>query len=117
MPKAALVVYAGTDDASDAGRLINAMVTAKEFKEAGDEVVLVLDGAGTEWLPVLETPEYEYHDLYTLVRDVVAVCEYCARAHGVEDALKSVDAERLNGNDGHPSFRSLVADGYEIITF
>jgi len=117
MTKAALVVYAGTDDSSDAGRVINAMVTAKEFIEAGDEVELIFDGAGTQWIPILESQEYEYHDLYTVVRDVVAVCGYCANAHGVENAVESAGLDRLMTNDGHPSIRSRVADDYEIVTF
>ncbi|WP_302082000.1 hypothetical protein [Salinibaculum rarum] len=117
MTKAALVVYAGTDDSSDAGRVINAMVATKEFIEAGDEVKLVFDGAGTQWIPILESEEYEYHDLYTVVRDAVAVCGYCANAHGVENAVASAGLDRLTANDGHPSIRSLVADEYEIVTF
>jgi hypothetical protein len=117
MAKAALVVYAGTDDSSDAGRVINAMVAAREFIEAGDEVKLIFDGAGTQWIPILESAEYEYHDLYTVVRDVVAVCEYCANAHGVENAVQSAGLDHLSANDGHPSIRSLVDDDYEIVTF
>jgi hypothetical protein len=117
MTKAALVVYVGTADSSDAGRVINAMVAAKEFIEAGDEVKLIFDGAGTQWIPILESEEYQYHDLYMVVRDAVAVCEYCVNAHGVENAVRSAGLERLTDNDGHPSIRSLIDDDYEIVTF
>jgi hypothetical protein len=117
MAKAAFVVYAGTDAPADAGRVLNAMVATQEFLAAGDDALLVLDGAGTEWLPVLESPDYEYHDLYTDVREVVAVCAYCARAQGVGDVAESAPVDVLAGNGGHPSIHSLVDNEYEIITF
>ena len=117
MPRAALVVLAGTDTSADAGRVVNAMTIAREFVAAGDEVQVVFDGAGTQWLPILERADYEYHDLYTTIRDAVAVCEFCARAYGVSDAVDAAGVDVLAGNDGHPSVRSLVADDYEIMTF
>ncbi len=47
MPKAALVVLAGTEAREGLGRVTNALITAREFKEAGDEVRLVFEGAAT----------------------------------------------------------------------
>jgi Pyridine nucleotide-disulphide oxidoreductase, dimerisation domain len=32
---------------------VNALTTAKEFKEAGDEAIVIFDGAGTKWVPEL----------------------------------------------------------------
>jgi hypothetical protein len=49
MAKAALVVLADTETHEDLGRLANALVTAEDFKEAGDEVQVIFDGAGTKW--------------------------------------------------------------------
>ncbi len=117
MPKAALVVLAGTDTPADAGRVVNAMSIAREFLEAGDDVRLIFDGAGTQWIPILERTEYEYHDLYLAVRETVAVCDYCASAYSVGKAVNAAGIERLSTNEGHPSIRSLVADDYEIMTF
>jgi hypothetical protein len=117
MQQAALVVLAGTDTSADAGRVVNAMTIAREFLTAGDEVRLIFDGAGTQWVPICERPDYEYHDLYADVRDVVAVCDYCASAYGVSDGIDAAGVERLDANEGHPSIRSLVADEYEILTF
>jgi hypothetical protein len=36
--KAAIVVLADTETHGDLGRVVNALVVAKEFKEAGDDV-------------------------------------------------------------------------------
>jgi hypothetical protein len=47
MAKAAIVVLAGTESHADLGRVTNALEAAKEFEEAGDDVEVIFDGAGT----------------------------------------------------------------------
>jgi hypothetical protein len=118
MTKAAIIILAGTETHPDVGRLVNGLEAAKEFAEAeGDEVELIFDGAGTQWVPKLEDPDSDYHELYQAVRDDVGVCDFCAGAFGVDDAVNDSGAVRLDDHDGHPSIRSLVEDGYEVITF
>jgi len=118
MSNAAVVVLAGTEGHANAGRLVNALETATEFAATdGDEVELVFDGAGTQWIPELEDPESDYHDLYRDVRDHAAVCDFCAGAFGVDEAVDEAGVVRRDDHDGHPSIRSLVAEGYEVITF
>jgi hypothetical protein len=60
MTKAALVVLAGTESGDGLGRVVNAMITAKELKESGDEVALLFDGAGTKWVATLSEREHRY---------------------------------------------------------
>ena len=97
---------------------MNGLETAKEFAETeGDEVELIFEGAGTQWVPELEDEDSKYHDLYMTVRDNTAVCDYCAGAFGVEDAVAETGVVTLDDHDGHPSIRSLVDDGYEVLTF
>jgi len=118
MARAAVIILAGTEGHENAGRLVNGLETAKEFAEtAGDEVDVIFDGAGTEWIPELEDEESDYHDLYQTVRDDAAACGFCAGAFGVEAAVADSEVVTLEDHDGHPSIRSLVDDGYEIITF
>lgn len=118
MTKAAVIILAGTDSHADLGRLVNGLETAKEFAETdGDEVELIFDGAGTEWIPELEDPENDKHELYQAVKGDVSVCDFCAGAFGVEDAVADAGVVTVDDHDGHPSIRSLVADDYEIITF
>jgi hypothetical protein len=57
------------------------------------------------------------HDLYQAVRDDTSVCDYCSGAFGVNDAVAEAGVTLVDDYDGHPSLRSLVDDGYEIITF
>jgi hypothetical protein len=118
MTKAAIVVLAGTDGYANAGRVLNALETAKEFAEnESDDLELVFDGAGTQWIPELEDENNDFHELYRTVRDDTSVCDFCAGSFGVGDAVDDAGVVRLDDHDGHPSIRSLVDDGYEVITF
>jgi hypothetical protein len=118
MAKAAVVILAGTEGHENLGRLANGLETAKEFAETeGDELELIFDGAGTQWIPELEDEDSDYHELYQAVRDDTSACDYCAGAFGVEDAIDDAGIVTLDDHDGHPSIRSLVDDDYEIITF
>jgi hypothetical protein len=118
MAKAAIVVLADTESHADHGRVANALEAAKEFAETdGDEVELVFDGAGTQWVPLMEDESHDYHELYRAVREVTSVCDFCSGAFGVEDAVAESGVTVLDEYDGHPSIRSLVDEGYEVITF
>jgi hypothetical protein len=118
MAKAAVVILAGTEGHANLGRLVNGLETVKEFVETdGDEVELIFDGAGTQWIPELENPDSDPHELYQAVKHNASACDYCSGAFGVDDAVNDSGVVRLDDHDGHPSIRSLVDDGYEVITF
>jgi hypothetical protein len=118
MAKAAVVLLAGTDGHANLGRLVNGLETATEFAETdGDDVELVFDGDGTQWIPELEDEDNDKHELYQTVRDEVSVCDFCSGAFGVDDVVNDAGVVRLDDHDGHSSVRSLVADGYEVVTF
>jgi hypothetical protein len=118
MPKAAAIVFADTGSPKGLGRVMNALTTAQEFKDAGDDVLVVFDGAGTKWIAELSRENHKYHQLFEDVRDVVGgACSYCAEAFGVKEAVQDGGIELLEDYKGHPSVRTLVNDGYEIVTF
>ena len=118
MVNAAIVILAGTESHSDTGRMVNGLEAAKEFSEnEEDELELIFDGAGTQWVEELEDEDHDYHDLYKSVQDEAAVCDYCAGSFGVDDAVEDQGLVRIDENEGHPSMRALVDDDYEIITF
>lgn len=118
MAKAAIVILAGTETHEGLGRMFNGLETAREFAETeGDEVKVVFDGAGTEWVSELADPEGDYAELYETIEDDVVVCEYCAGAFEVEDEVEAAGVPTANEHNGHPSIRGLVDEGYEVITF
>ncbi len=118
MTKAAIVLLADTETLGDMGRMANALSAVQEFKEAGDEVRLIFDGAGVKWVGKLTNPEHEYHEHYQAVKDkIVGVCQYCAGAFQVTDQIQRAGVPFADEFNGHPSFRSLVNQGYQVITF
>ena len=118
MPKAAIVLLADTDTHEAMGRMANALTTAREFQEAGDETKLIFDGAGTKWVAELSNPEHKYHRALDEVRDSVeGACAYCSKAFGVKDQVEAANVPLLDDFSGHPSLRSLISDGYQVITF
>ena len=117
MARAAIIILTGTESHADHGRLANGLEAAAEFAASDDELVVVFDGAGTQWVPKLEEPDSDYHDLYQQIQADAVVCDFCASAFEVADAVADSGLERVIDFDGHPSVRDLVADGYEVITY
>ena len=118
MVKAALVILAGTELREGLGRVVNALTTAKELRATGDEAVVVFDGAGTQWIGTLADESHRYHALFEQARPAVrGACDYCAQAYGVRDQVEAAGIPLLDEYERHPSLRSLLADGYNVVTF
>lgn len=118
MANAAIVVLADTESHADLGRVTNALQAAREFEqEEGDDVRVIFDGAGTKWVTELTEEDHPAHDLYVALEDEIEVCDYCAGAFEVEEAVEESGAEAVSEFEGHPSIRDLVAEDYEIITY
>lgn len=116
--KVALVVLADAQSHESLGRLVNALIAAKEFKEGGDEVALVFDGGGTQGLAEVAEASHKAHALYQAVQDkVIGACSYCAAAFGVKEALQAKNVPLLDDYAQHPSLRSFVSRGFQVITF
>ncbi len=116
--KVRIVVLADTETHGDLGRIANAMTSAKEFKEAGDEVAIVFDGTGTKWVPQLSDPNHRLNSDYEEVKDSIAgACDYRAGAFAVKDEIKKTDVSLLEEYSGHPSLQRPVSQGHRVITF
>ncbi len=118
MAKVGIVVLADTETHGDLGRIANALTSAKEFKEAGDETAVIFDGAGTKWVPQLSDPDHRLNGDYEEIKDTIAgACDYCAGAFGVKNEIEQTDVPLLEEYSGHPSLQRLVSQGYQVITF
>jgi hypothetical protein len=118
MAKACVVLLADTDTHEAMGRMVNALTSAKEFIEEGDGAVIIFDGAGTKWVPELESDDHRYHRLYTeLNGDIAGACAYCAKAFGVKDKIESSTVKLLSEYRDHPSLHSYASNGYQVLTF
>lgn len=119
MDPTAVLVLAGTESKADLGRVVNALQIARELHQAGDEVTIIFDGAGTQWVPTLADDKHKYHSLFEEMRPVIAgACSYCAGAYAVKDEIEQMEGiDLLDEFDGHPSIRKLLSNGYRLITF
>lgn len=118
MEKVAVVVLAGTESHESLGRLVNALELAKELQEHDDEVKIIFDGAGTEWIPELEEEEHDVHPLYNAVKgNIHGACRFCSKAFGVFKEVKESAIDLLDDYDDHPSLRNFITDNYKVVTF
>lgn len=123
--KTAVVVLSDPKSGNDEslGRVFNALATAYDFKQKGEEVEIVFQGAGSRWPAELTKADHPAHDLYEAVSDTVAgVSCGCADVFGAtEEAEQSgLDLIRDNpvpGTSGLASVQRLVAEGATVLTF
>ncbi len=118
MKKVAIVVLADTETHEALGRAVNALISAREFIEAGDETTILFDGAGTRWVPELSNPDHDYHEAFNSVREQIAgACSYCSSAFGVKEEVEASGITLIEEYKGHPSLQKLVSQDYQVITF
>jgi hypothetical protein len=118
MAKISVVLLADVESHGDLGRTANALALVKEAKAAGDDVELVFDGAGVQWVRELAKGDHKLHGQFEGVRDKIAgACEFCAGAFGVRHAVHAAGVKYLSEFEGHPSLRTRVEQGYEVVTF
>lgn len=118
MNKVAIVVLAGTESHESLGRVVNALELAKELQENNDEVKIIFDGAGAEWIPALEAEDHDAHSLYEAVKkNIHGACRFCSKAFGVYKEVKESDVDVLDEYDQHPSLRNFIVDNYKVVTF
>jgi hypothetical protein len=123
--KAAMIILSdpktGTEEAL--GRVFNALAAAYDFKQQGDEVTVLFQGAGSRWIGELGKPEHPVHGLFDEVKETVAgVSCGCAEVFGATEeveksAFEFVKDNAVPGTAGLPSLRKLVSEGYTILSF
>ncbi len=105
------------------GRVFNGLAAAYDFKQGGDDVSVVFQGAGTRWIGELTKKDHPAHDLFEAVKDQVAgVSCGCADVFGgSEEAQKSgfdlIKNNPIPGTSGLTSFRTLISEGSTVLTF
>lgn len=118
MPKVGVVVLADGESPESLGRVVNALMVARELKDAGDEVSIVFDGAGTRAASSFGDSSHDYNELFEPVRDKVSgACEYCAGAFQVKEGVERAGIKLLDEYRGHPSVKTLIDQGYEVVSF
>ncbi|HXV46347.1 MAG TPA: hypothetical protein VD736_06710 [Nitrososphaera sp.] len=116
--KVAVFVFSDTGTHEGLGRVVNAMITAKELRRAGDEVRLYFDGTGTKWPDELSKKDHIAHQLYESVNDNVSgACMFCATAFGAKESVQGCRVELVDEFEQHISVKKLLSDGFYIMNF
>ncbi|WP_246943186.1 DsrE family protein [Bacillus pinisoli] len=116
MKKFAIFVHASETEGAKA---LHSLLYAQELHEAGHQVKVIFDGAGTVWVKLFEDPHHKFNPLYKVVKKlgvIEGVCEFCAGAYGVNEEVKQSGHVSLGDINGHPSLVKFIEEGYQIIT-
>ncbi len=122
--KIAIIILSDPKAAEEGlGRAFNALATANEALQAGDQVEVVFNGAGTRWPKELTKVSHPANGLYNAVRETVkGASRGCAAVFG---ATKSVEAcgfplikdKALAGTPGLSNIRRYLAEGWQTLVF
>lgn len=123
--KAAIVILSDPKSGSQEslGRLFNALASAYDFKQRGDEVTVLFQGTGTRWIGEVGKADHPAHNLFESVKDTVAgVSCGCADVFGATQEAEQSGFELIKDNPvpettGLASLARLVAEGYTVLTF
>lgn len=118
--KFAIVLQAGKETHEGMARAVHAFLYASELKEKGYDVVLIFDGAGTEWAEELSSPDSQsrllpLYQSFKKTGAVEVICDFCAIAFGVKEKLGQRKSPLVSEYKGHPSIVKWIEKGYQLI--
>ena len=122
--KTAIVILSDPKGGEEAlGRVFNALAVAHEGLQAGDEVEVVFNGAGTRWPEELTKISHPANVLYNAVRETVKGASHgCAVVFGATDGVKAcglplLKDKALAGTPGISNLRTYLANGWQTLIF
>lgn len=113
--KTALFVFNG-----DPMCFIHVLLNALDLHAAGNEAVIVMEGASVALPPELVKPEHPLARLFGQVREkglLAGACKACSVKLGVASDVEAAGVALIGDMSGHPSMRGYMDAGYRIITF
>jgi hypothetical protein len=117
-PFAIAIVITSRLEGAGRSAIYRALMFAQELRDAGDDAVIVFEGAGSTAAAALVVADDALHPLFADVRPLVrGVCRFCARSYGVLGAVEAAGLPMLADDRGHASLRALLLEGRQIITF
>ncbi len=121
MKKAAIVILSDPKTGSEEafGRVFNALATAYDFKNAGEDVTILFQGTGTRWPEALQNEDHPVHGLFKAVEDKIqGVSSACALAFEADPSgFDLVQDNAVPGTKGLPSLYKLQQQGYQVLMF
>jgi hypothetical protein len=118
--KYAVILQAGHETHEGMARAVHAFLYARELDERGYDVVVIFDGAGTEWAAELTNPEStsplkKAYAAFKTRGITEIICDFCANAFDVHGALVERQQPLIAEYAGHPSIVKWIERGYQLI--
>lgn len=115
-----VILQAGKETHEGMARAVHALLYARQLIEHGHEVVLVFDGAGTEWAEELTNPASESklkpaYEAFSAKGTPQIACDFCAGAFGVKEKLRDRPVPLAGDYEGHPSVARWADQGYRLL--
>jgi hypothetical protein len=124
MNKTAIFIFSDPKNGDEAlGRAFNGLAAAYDIKQAGGEVSITFQGAGTRWANLITQTDHPLHDLYELVKgNIAGVSCGCADAFGAMEEAKACGFDVIKenfvpGTSGLAGVAKLIKFGTVILTF
>jgi hypothetical protein len=123
--RTAVVILSDPESGGDGalGRTFNALALALDLDQAGRDVEVIFQGAGTRWPGRLADPTHPVNGLFEAVRHTIAGASCgCAQLFGAEADVTAcgitlLTDNRVPGTSGVASLGSLIADGHRVVVF
>ncbi|MDP3428501.1 MAG: cytoplasmic protein [Humidesulfovibrio sp.] len=99
---------------------VHVLLTAVEMKAKGFEVGIVLEGAATRLVNVLEAAQHPMHALYEKAREqglFHGACRACSLKMGALEQVHAAGLTLLDDMSGHPGMGAYIERGYTVLTF
>lgn len=111
--KFVVIIQAGEQDA---GKALHGLLYGQELHEAGYEVEIVFDGAGTTWVKEFEKPEHMFNPVYKQVMKLGIIkggCQACSGFFEVAEEVSSgVGLIGSEKSGGHLDFAGYIKKGF-----
>jgi len=123
--KAAIIIYSDPRSESDEalGRMFNGLAAAYDFKQRGDDVAILFQGAGTRWATELIKKDHPAHGLFVEVRDKIAGAScgcadlFCSGEEVLKSGFDLISDNSVPGTSGLPSAHNLLSEGFVVLNF
>ncbi len=101
------------------GRVFNALAVAYDVKNAGDDVGIIFQGAGTRWPEQLQKEDNPVHGLFKAVEDkILGVSCGCTDVFGAQPSgFDLIKDNEVPGTSGLPSLYNLQKQGHNVLVF
>lgn len=96
---------------------LHALMNAKQLKEAGHEVKIVLEGAACKLIGPLEEEKNRLYMTFKEDKTIAGVCLACSKVLGVYEENLASGIPMLDDMMGHAGILPYVKEGFETLIF